>query len=64
MFPMRGCLDTRHIVKTGDTLEKISMKYYGDEFCVRLIIEANSFEHKDALTVGQRIIIPARKGER
>ncbi|MDR1255509.1 MAG: LysM peptidoglycan-binding domain-containing protein [Puniceicoccales bacterium] len=50
----------RHAVRVGDTLSKISQKYYGTPAQWKKIFEANQdaipFPH--ALTVGQELIIP------
>jgi nucleoid-associated protein YgaU len=51
---------TRHTVRVGDTLSKISQKYYGTPVHWRKIFEANRDEipFPNALTVGQELLIP------
>ena len=59
---MLRCSDTVHIVRPGDTLEDISVQYYGSETHKRLILEANYLKEKGRrLKSGQRIKIPARR---
>lgn len=49
-----------HVVKPGDTLSKISQKYYGSSAWWKKIFEANQDQipYPNALTVGQELIIP------
>jgi nucleoid-associated protein YgaU len=49
-----------HVVQAGDTLSKISQKYYGTPVHWKKIFEANRGEipFPNALTVEQRLIIP------
>ncbi|MDR0715322.1 MAG: LysM peptidoglycan-binding domain-containing protein [Puniceicoccales bacterium] len=50
----------KHIVRVGDTLSKISQKYYGTSAHWKKIFEANqeAIPFPNALTVGQELIIP------
>ena len=50
----------KHIVRAGDTLSKISQKYYGSPAHWKRIFEANQSEipFQSALTVGQELLIP------
>ena len=50
----------RHTVKSGDTLFKIAIKYYGRSSAVRILREANreTLKGRDFLRVGQVLIIP------
>ncbi|MDR3274095.1 MAG: LysM peptidoglycan-binding domain-containing protein [Puniceicoccales bacterium] len=50
----------RHVVRVGDTLSKISQKYYGTPTHWKKIFEANQDDipFPSALTVGQELIIP------
>ena len=50
-----------HTVKPGDSLMKISKKYYGDESKYRLIMEANHITNPDKIAIDQVLIIPAAK---
>ena len=49
-----------HIVKSGDTLSKISKKYYGKSGKYNAIFEANTniLTNPDAIQVGQELVIP------
>jgi hypothetical protein len=51
---------TRHVVRAGDTLSKISQKYYGTPARWKKIFEANQDDipFPNALTVGQELSIP------
>ena len=53
---------TRYTVKSGDTLEKISAKVYGDSSQWRRIFEANRDKLKspNRIYAGQKLVIPAR----
>jgi nucleoid-associated protein YgaU len=56
--------DTYHTVRPGETLEEISVQYYGSRLQMRLIMEANYLKEKGKrLKAGQRLKIP-REGER
>ncbi|MDR0679836.1 MAG: LysM peptidoglycan-binding domain-containing protein [Puniceicoccales bacterium] len=50
----------KHIVRVGDTLSKISQKYYGTSAYWKKIFEVNqeAIPFPNALTVGQELIIP------
>ncbi|MDR0595289.1 MAG: LysM peptidoglycan-binding domain-containing protein [Puniceicoccales bacterium] len=50
----------KHIVRVGDTLSKISQKYYGTSVHWKKIFEANqeAIPFPNALTVGQELVIP------
>jgi nucleoid-associated protein YgaU len=56
--PQRGPI--KHIVRAGDTLSKISQKYYGSPAHWKKIFEANQSEipFQNALTVGQELLVP------
>lgn len=49
-----------YIIRRGDTLSKISTKYYGSAGQWRKILEANkqTLANPDKLTPGQKLIIP------
>ncbi len=47
----------RHKVAKGDTLEGLSMKYFGDKKHIKAIMEANKLTN-DKLRVGSTILIP------
>ena len=50
-----------HVVKSGDTLSKISKEVYGDAMKYNVIFEANKpmLEHPDKIYPGQTLRIPA-----
>ena len=55
-----GFDDTVHIVKRGDSLMKLSVRYYGRTIDYQLIYEANReiLESPDKIRVGQKLKIP------
>ena len=52
-----------YIVKEGDTLESIVIRFYGsfDMDKVRAIQTANKMANPNALSIGQKLIIPLNK---
>jgi serine/threonine protein phosphatase PrpC/LysM repeat protein len=52
---------TTYIVKSGDMLMKLAVKFYGDESKYKLIMEANDIKEADMIAVGQKLIIPPNK---
>lgn len=55
-----GFDDTVHIVKRGDSLMSLSIRYYGRTIDYTVIFEANKelLESPDRIRVGQKLIIP------
>ena len=53
-----------YTVKEGDTLESIVIRFYGsfDMDKVNMIQEANKMANPNALSIGQKLIIPVNKG--
>ncbi len=53
-------LNEEYIVKEGDTLESIVIRFYGafDMNKVNLIQDANKMANPNALSIGQKLIIP------
>ena len=53
-----------YTVKEGDTLESIVIRFYGtfDMEKVGLIQDANKMANPNALSIGQKLIIPVNKG--
>ena len=53
-----------YVVKEGDTLESIVIRFYGsfDMNKVNAIQEANKMANPNALSIGQKLIIPLNKG--
>jgi len=49
-----------YIVRAGDSVWRIAEKQLGDKERFREIIKLNALEDEDYLTVGQRLVIPAR----
>lgn len=50
--------DEYHIVKPGETLSGISVKYYGDASQVAAIAKASGVSNPDLIKVGQKLQIP------
>jgi nucleoid-associated protein YgaU len=50
--------DEYHIVKPGETLSGISVKYYGDASQVAAIAKASGVANPDLIRVGQKLQIP------
>jgi len=53
-----------YTVREGDTLESIVIRFYGsfDMNKVNMIQEANKMANPNALSIGQKLIIPVNKG--
>jgi peptidoglycan L-alanyl-D-glutamate endopeptidase CwlK len=49
---------TAYKVRSGDTLGKIAVKFYGSAGRYPMIVAANSIANPDRLTLGQELIIP------
>ena len=47
-----------YIVKSGDTLAGLALRFYGDSSLDDLIAEANDIEDPSSLSVGMKLIIP------
>lgn len=50
---------TMYVVKSGDTLSKISKNYYGNPNEYNKIAQANNISNPDKIQVGQQLRIPA-----
>lgn len=50
---------TMYVVKSGDTLSKISKNFYGNANEYSKIAQANSIDNPDKIQVGQELKIPA-----
>ena len=48
------------IVKSGDTLATLSIKYFGTHDSWRIIADVNSIENPDLINVGQSLTIPGK----
>lgn len=53
--------NTVYVVKSGDTLFRISKNFYGDEKKFQLIIDANNIKDPKKIQVGQKLKIPPLK---
>ena len=49
---------TAYEIKKGDTLEKISVRFYGTEQKVKEICELNHIQDQDTILYGQKIVLP------
>lgn len=45
-------------IRKGDTLEKISIRFYGDDRKIKAICELNHIEDQDTILYGQKIVLP------
>lgn len=54
--------DQEYVVQPGDSLSKISMKYYGDYNHVEEIADANGIVNVNLISVGQVLRIPLGEG--
>jgi nucleoid-associated protein YgaU len=50
---------TKYVVKSGDTLSKISKEFYGNPNEYQKIAKANNIPDPDKIQVGQELTIPA-----
>ncbi len=53
----------RYVVQSGDSLQAISKKFYGDVNKYTLIMEANDIKNPDIINVGDVLIIPPDPGQ-
>jgi len=51
---------TTYIVRSGDMLMKIAIKFYGDESKYKLIMDANGITDPNKIAVGQKLVIPPK----
>jgi len=50
-----------HVIKKGETLEKIALHYYGTRDGIQWIAEANRLDNANRIFANQKLVIPARK---
>jgi nucleoid-associated protein YgaU len=50
-----------HVVRKGETLEKIALEYYRTRDGIAWIAEANSLRDVNRISANDKLIIPARK---
>lgn len=55
-----GDKGTTYIVQTGDTLNSIASKFYGDSSLADFIAESNNLSHASEVQVDQKITIPPK----
>jgi nucleoid-associated protein YgaU len=55
-----GAQGTTYIVKPGDTLRGIAVKFYGDVTLVNLIVQANHISDPTLVHQGTKLIIPPK----
>ena len=53
--------DRFHIVKAGESLERIALQYYNTRAGVVWIVDANGLKNRNVIFQNQKLIIPARK---
>ena len=61
--PVATLANEEYVVKSGDTLESIVIRFYGsfDMSKVNAIQEANRMANPNALSIGQKLIIPMNR---
>ena len=61
--PVSTLANEEYVVKSGDTLESIVIRFYGsfDMSKVNAIQEANRMANPNALSIGQKLIIPMNR---
>ena len=59
--PQPPAPDKTHVVKKGDTLEAIAIKYYGNREGIEWIADANRLGNRNRIFQNQKLIIPAKK---
>jgi len=53
--------DKTHVIRKGETLEAIAIKYYGTRDGIRWIVDANHLGNANRIFANQKLIIPAMK---
>lgn len=53
-----GTVPKEYIIQKGDTLAKISRKFYGTESMIRKICELNNIQDMDNIFYGEKILLP------
>ena len=49
---------TVYVVKRGDTLQKICIRFYGDDKRVEELCRINQIKNRDKILYGQKILLP------
>jgi nucleoid-associated protein YgaU len=50
-----------HVIRKGETLERIAMQYYGTREGVQWIVQANRLDNPHKIRANTKLVIPARK---
>jgi len=53
--------DKTHVIRKGETLEAIAIKYYGTREGIEWIVDANRLGNANRIFANQKLVIPARK---
>jgi LysM repeat protein len=53
--------DRTHVIRKGETLEAIAIKYYGTRDGIQWIVSANGLASAHRIYANQKLVIPARK---
>ncbi len=53
--------DRTHVIRKGETLEAIAIKYYGTRDGIAWIVNANGLPNANRIFANQKLVIPARK---
>lgn len=56
-----GATTRVHVVRSGDSLERIALRYYRTRKGIAWIVDANGLKDKNRIYANQRLIIPAVK---
>lgn len=59
IFANRAFAEELHYVSSGETLQKISFKYFKTKNCWQQIVKANDLSSHDKIEVGDQLTIPA-----
>lgn len=53
--------DKTHVIRKGETLEAIAIKYYGTRDGIEWIVQANRLGNANRIFANQKLVIPAKK---
>ncbi len=53
--------DKTHVIRKGETLEAIAIKYYGTREGIEWIVDANRLGNANRIFANQKLVIPAKK---
>ncbi len=59
--PQAPAPDKTHVIRKGETLEAIAIRYYGSRDGIEWIVQANRLGNANRIFANQKLIIPAKK---